>query len=217
MLGDMMHRGRNPQINCTVHFGVITLHIIASALERSAAEAMAANDEKKLRGILGELVFGEGEETLAEVVGEQLTRSNKTVATAESCTGGLVAKLITDVPGASRYFKEGWVTYSNEAKTRELGVDPSIFSRYGAVSEEAARAMAQGARAAAGSDYSISVTGIAGPGGGSEQKPVGLVYIGIADKTGCSVQKFVFPHARDFMRLRSAQTALNLVRLKLQI
>jgi nicotinamide-nucleotide amidase len=217
MLGDMMHRDRNPQINCTVQFGIITLHIIASAMDRAKAEQMAEVDERKLRGILGDLVFGVNDQVLAEVVGGQLADTNKTLAVAESCSGGLVAKLITDVQGASRYFSCGWVTYANEAKVRELGVPAELIERYGAVSEEVAAAMAKGALEKAGTDYALSLTGIAGPDGGSEQKPVGLVYIGIADKTGCSVEKYVFPHTRDFMRLRSAQTALNLLRLKLRI
>jgi nicotinamide-nucleotide amidase len=118
------------------------------------------------------------------------------------------------VPGSSRYFKAGWVTYSNEAKTAELGVPAEMIHQYGAVSEQVATAMAQGALRKAQADYAISVTGIAGPEGGSEQKPVGLVYIGITSTQNCSVQRFIFAHDRELMRLRSAQTALNLLRLK---
>jgi len=137
------------------------------------------------------------------------------LAVAESCTGGLVAKLVTDVPGSSQYFKAGWVTYSNEAKIAELGVPAEMIQQYGAVSEQVAAAMAQGALHKGQADYAISVTGIAGPEGGSEQKPVGLVYIGVAFAQNCSVQRFIFAHDRELMRIRSAQTALNLLRLKM--
>jgi nicotinamide-nucleotide amidase len=170
-----------------------------------------------LHEILGNLIYGEGDQTLAEVVGRELARRNETVSTAESCTGGLVAKLITDIPGSSRYFGCGWVTYANEAKIKELGVSNQVLQLYGAVSEHVAREMAQKALEKSGSNYALSLTGIAGPDGGSKDKPVGLVYIGLATKQDCRVEKFIFPHTRELMRLRSAQTALNLLRLELQI
>jgi nicotinamide-nucleotide amidase len=217
MLGDMMNRSRNPQVNCTVHFGVITLHIIAAATAKKIAQEMAQKDEAQIRSLLGDLVFGAEEDTLSQVLGEELAKRGRTVAVAESCTGGLIAKLITDIPGSSRYFTYGWVTYANEAKIDQLGVDPGPIKEHGAVSEEVAGAMAIGAQRKAGSDYAISVTGIAGPDGGTETKPVGLVYIGIASKADCQVHKFIFPHARELMRFRAAQTALNLLRLKIRI
>jgi nicotinamide-nucleotide amidase len=217
MLGNIMERGRNPQINCTVSFGVITLHIVASAADRAHAQQMVDRDESHLRSILGELVYGVDEQTLAQVVGEKLAGQKKTLALAESCTGGLLAKLITDVPGSSRYFTFGWVTYSNDAKTSELGVPVEMIRDYGAVSEQVAAAMAQGAKRKARADYAISITGIAGPEGGTEQKPVGLVYIAVASAQDCSVNRFVFWHDREFVRLRSALTALNLLRLKMPI
>lgn len=217
MLGDMMDRGRNPQINCTVSFGVITLHIIASAADSSQAQQMVEKDEMHLRDILGEFVYGEGGQTLGEAAGRLLVQQKKTLAIAESCTGGLAAKLITDAQGSSRYFKAGWITYSNEAKTAELGVPAAMILQYGAVSEPVAAAMAKGARHRAGADFALSITGIAGPDGGSEQKPVGLVYIGVASADDCCVNKYVFSHDREFIRLRAAQTALNLLRLKMLI
>jgi nicotinamide-nucleotide amidase len=178
---------------------------------------MVEKDEAHLRNILGDLVYGIEQQTLAEVVGQQLAEQKKTLTVAESCTGGLVAKLITDVPGSSQYFKAGWVTYSNEAKMTELGVPAGMIQQYGAVSEQVAAAMAQGALRKAQADYAISVTGIAGPEGGSEQKPVGLVYIGVASAQNCSVDRFIFSHDRELMRVRSAQTALNLLRLKMRV
>jgi nicotinamide-nucleotide amidase len=217
MLGDMMHRARNPQVNCTVSYGVITLHIIATSSNESEAMQMADQDEFHLKNILGNLVYGTGQQTLAEAAGRLLAENKKTLSLAESCTGGLVAKMITDVPGASRYFKAGWVTYSNEAKISDLAVSPELLQNYGAVSEQVAAAMADGARRKAQTDYAVSITGIAGPEGGTEQKPVGLVYIGVASAQDCSVQRFVFSADREFIRLRSALTALNLLRLKMLI
>jgi len=216
-LGSILDRGRNPLVNITVHYGVISLHIIASAKTQAIAKEMAQKEEDTIRHILGKMVFGTGEQTIAEVVGQLLVSSGKTLALAESCTGGLVAKLVTDIPGSSRYFTYGWVTYANQAKITQIGVNPATIERFGAVSEQTAAEMAVGARVVSGADFAISVTGIAGPQGSSEQKPQGLVYISIAAKDGVSTEKFIFPHTRDFMRLRTAQTALNLLRLKLLI
>lgn len=216
MLGDLMQRGRNPLINCTAGFGIITLHIVATADNRQNAEQMAQKDEKNLREILGDLVYASQEQTLAEVVGEQLTKLNKTVATAESCTGGLVAKMLTDTPGSSNYFTGGWITYSNDAKINELGVPADLIEKYGAVSEQVARSMAQNARRKAGTDYSIAITGIAGPTGGTESKPAGLVYISIDSGYGTATRRWLFSYDRRFVRLRAAHTALNMLRTELK-
>jgi nicotinamide-nucleotide amidase len=178
---------------------------------------MAEKDEKFLRDILGQLVYGVGEQTLAEVVGEKLARQKKTVAVAESCTGGSLAKMITDVPGASRYFTYGWITYSNEAKISELGVPAELIEKRGAVSGQVAEAMARGARRKAGTDFAIGITGIAGPTGGTEQKPVGLVYISVDFDAGCETKRCNFINKRRLARQRAAQTALNMLRLKLNI
>ncbi len=217
LLGDRMQRGRNPLINCTVSSGVVTLYIVASARNEQEAERMAHKDEEALRDVLGELVFGTEDQTLAQVVGEELARQGKTLALAESCTGGLLAKLVTDIPGASRYFNHGWITYSDEAKTGELGVSAKLIEQYGAVSEQVAEAMARGARKKSGADFAIGITGIAGPTGATEQKPVGLVYISVDSGTGCQTRRFVFTHDRQLTRLRAAHTALNMLRLKLNI
>lgn len=217
LLGPVCQRGRNPLINCTVEHGVITLHIIAAEEDKDKARQMAEKDEKSLRNKLGELVYGTGEQTLAEVVGEKLARQKMTIAVAESCTGGTLAKLLTDIPGASRYFTHGWVTYSNTAKTGELGVPADLIQKYGAVSEQVAQAMAQGVRKKAQTDFAIGITGIAGPAGGTEQKPAGLVYISVDSHSGCDTKRCRFSHDRRFIRLRAAQTALNILRLKLNI
>lgn len=214
-LGELMRRGRNPLINCTARHGVITLYIIATAKDKIQAEQMAEKDEELLRNILGELIYGTGEQTLAEVAGQKLAQQKKTIAVAESCTGGTLAKLLTDIPRASRYFSHGWVTYSDSAKNSELCVPADLIKKYGAVSDQVAEAMAQGARKRAGTDFAIGITGIAGPTGGSAQKPVGLVYISVDSDSGCETKRFIMPGDRDFIRLRTAQTALNMLRLKL--
>ena len=216
LLGDMMRRDRNPQVNCTVSSGVITLHVIATAKDRNTAVAMAEKDEKFIRNALGEFVFGADEQTLAQVVGEELAKRRKTIAIAESCTGGLLAKLITDISGASEYFTYGWVTYSNMAKITELGVPAELIEKHGAVSEEVAAAMASQARKKAGSDFAISITGIAGPTGGTNDKPVGLVYIGLCDAQRVQTKRFIFLADRESVRMRAAQTALNMLRLRLR-
>jgi len=154
---------------------------------------------------------------LAQVVGEKLARQGKTIAIAESCTGGAIARLLTDIAGASKYFTHGWITYSNAAKTSELGVTADLIEKYGAVSEQVAQAMACNARKKARTDFAIGITGIAGPDGGTEQKPVGLVYISVDSDNGCDTKRCLFSHGRRSIRLRAAQTALNMLRLRLNI
>jgi len=217
MLGDAMQRGRNPLVNCTVQAGVITVEVVATSTDRDQAEQMAAKEEATIRRLLGRLIYGQGDQTLAEVVGERLAQLHQTVVVAESCTGGLLGKLITDIPGSSRYFPCGWITYGNEAKTRDLGVPPELIGTYGAVSEQVAGAMADGARRNADADFALAVTGIAGPDGGTEQKPVGLVYIAVSSRNGTDISRFIFSHDRSLVRLRAAQTALDLLRLRLGI
>jgi len=182
------------------------------ARRSDAARPQLNRRRGQITEILGDLVYGYDGQDLAEVVGAALKERKKTLAVAESCTGGLLGKLITDVPGSSDYFRCGWVTYSNEAKISELGIAPELIEEHGAVSEEVSRAMARAARRKAGADYAVAITGIAGPGGATEQKPVGLVYISLdcIDKSLC--EKHVFLHSRQIVRLRSALTALNMLR-----
>lgn len=215
MLGDMMQRGRNPLINCTVHEGIITLHIIATAESEQKAREICEKNETILREKLGELVYGSADQSLAEVVSKKLLKQKKTIATAESCTGGLLAKQLTDIPGASNYFNYGWITYSNDAKITQLGVPAELIEQHGAVSEQVAQALAKGARGRATADYAIGITGIAGPAGGTEHKPVGLVYICIDYDGGCETKQCFFNFNRSFIRLRAVQTALNMLRQRL--
>ncbi|MCP4614198.1 MAG: competence/damage-inducible protein A [Planctomycetes bacterium] len=217
LLGDVCLRGRNPLVNCTVEYGIITLHVIATSGDKDSARQMAEKEEKIIRTMLGELIYGTGEQSLAGVVGEKLALQGKTVAVAESCTGGTIAGLLTDIPGASKYFTHGWITYSNAAKTSELDIEADLIEKYGAVSEQVAQAMAFNARKKARTDFAIGITGIAGPDGGTEQKPVGLVYISVDSDNGCDTKRCLFSHGRRAIRLRAAQTALNMLRLKLNI
>ena len=152
---------------------------------------------------------------MEEVVGLKLTVGGYTIAVAESCTGGLVAQRLTEVPGSSKYFIEGVVAYANDAKTRTLGVEPILLLEHGAVSAPVAEAMAEGVRKRAQTDFGLSVTGIAGPGGGTEEKPVGLVYIALADETGTQHRQLKLPGDRQLIRWRASQAALDLLRRRL--
>ena len=214
-LGSLLGRDRNPLINITVHFGRITLTINATADNQNDAQKLLDADVKQICNKLGTLVFSEDDTTLSQTMGRLLTQQNKTLATAESCTAGLLGKLITDSAGSSTYFKQGWITYSNESKTQLLNVPAELIEKHGSVSRQVAEAMAVNARKIAEVDYAIAITGIAGPTGGTADKPVGLVYISLASANEAITEKFVFSHDRSFIRARSAQTALNILRLKL--
>ncbi len=157
----------------------------------------------------GLLIGGEG---LGSMVGELLRRKGLTLSLAESCTGGLVAKLVTDVAGSSEYFLEGAITYADAAKVRVLGVSPALLAEHGAVSSEMAVAMATGMRNNSGSDIALAVTGIAGPGGGSAEKPVGTVFIALATAAGCRAQGYRFSGSRDEVRNITAFTAMDWLR-----
>jgi nicotinamide-nucleotide amidase len=179
----------------------------------SADAGLLARAADFARGKLGEFLYAEGGESLEEVVVRLARAAGKTIATAESCTGGLVAGRITNVPGSSAVFRFGWVTYADEAKSAELGVPADLLARHGAVSGEVARAMAEGALRASGADVAVAVTGIAGPDGGSEAKPVGLVLFGLARLGGETevVSRNLSP-VRGTFRAMAAQVALDLVR-----
>jgi len=182
------------------------------------AGAQAAVDAAAgiVRGAFGDCIVSEDRRIIEEVIVQLLTERGEWLATAESCTGGTIASRITDVSGSSRVFGHGWVTYANEAKQQHLGVPAALFEQHGAVSEEVARAMAEGALRASGADHALSVTGIAGPTGGTPEKPVGTVWIGLASKSGetWAVKRF-YPGARDRFKLLTSQAALDLLRRRL--
>ncbi|CAN5304128.1 competence/damage-inducible protein A [soil metagenome] len=206
---------KNPQTSTLFNKSELEIHLTAQC--RTEAEADSLNEELAAKIIekLGVAVFSTNGETMEEVVGKLLTEQNKTLAVAESCTGGLIGERLTDVAGSSAYFIEGAVTYSNESKIRTLDVSPQLIENHGAVSAEVCEAMAKGMREKAQTDYAISVTGIAGPSGGTEEKPVGLVFVGYADENEVKSIKINLPGDRYLIRWRSSQFALDLLRRKL--
>jgi len=212
-LGELLARDREPLVGTTASGGVVTVRVRAPESMKSEIEKAA----RVVREALGGYVFAEGEQTLPGAVVAEMLRREATLTVAESCTGGMLGQLVTDVPGASAVFTGGWICYSNRFKRDRLGVDASVIGTYGAVSAEVARAMAAGALARSGSDHALSVTGIAGPEGGSREKPVGTVWIGRASAGGEREERlFRFPGGREAVRTRSAMSALGALRLALE-
>jgi nicotinamide-nucleotide amidase len=190
----------------------IEVKVLAQADTADAAFALARRAADDARSRLSEYVYAEGFTSLPEHVAGLLAARGKTLALAESCTGGLAAELLTRVPGASRYFLGGVVTYANSAKTALLGVPPELIAAHGAVSSQVARAMAEGARARLGADLGLAFTGIAGPDGGTEQKPVGLVHWALASADGTEARERVFFGDRLAVRRRAAFSGFDLIR-----
>ena len=193
----------------------VEIHVAARGSSEKRAADISSELVERLRAALGVAVFSDNGETMEEVVGGLLRQLGETLSVAESCTGGLISRRITEVPGSSDYFIEGAVTYSNEAKIRRLNVSPDTLDRFGAVSAQCAQEMAAGIRRSAGTDHAISVTGIAGPGGGSEEKPVGTVFIGYSGPAGLKSIKIVLPGDRYLIRWRASQSALDQLRRQL--
>jgi nicotinamide-nucleotide amidase len=221
-LGALMKRDRNPSVGTTVSQGIVSLRINARFETREAAQRELDATMAECAAALGDLTYGADHDTLASVVGNLLKKSNETVATAESCTGGLLAKYLTDIPGSSSYFKYGWVTYANEAKQSQLDVPASVLAEHGAVSEPVVIAMAQHAREKSGADYALAISGIAGPDGGTPAKPVGTVCIALASNSGLNTQHsepfsrtFHLTGDREMIRDRSAKMALTILRFHL--
>jgi len=194
--------------------GEINLHLRARADDLETAEQRVEELSGKLEDELGDAVYSRGE-SLEEIVGYYLQLRNATLAVAESCTGGMLGRRITSVNGSSRYFLGGAIVYSNEFKTLFANVPPMMMAQYGAVSEEVAKALAEGIRDETRSSFGLAITGIAGPTGGTEEKPVGLVYVALADDAGTEVVKRQFPGDRDRIRLFATQQALDMLRRKL--
>jgi len=205
----------NPMTTILASGGQIEVRFTSQAETIEEARGLSEGLSERVHGALGSAVFSTSDETLESVVGRQLLARGQRISVAESLTGGLIADRLTDVPGASSYFDESVVTYSNGAKTERLGVAAELFERVGAVSEEVALAMARGVRRRAGSDVGLAVTGVAGPGGGSAEKPVGLVYIGLVADGTERVERFQFPGDRARVKRFTSQAALNMVRLAL--
>lgn len=194
--------------------GEINLHLRARADSRDVAEQRVEELAGKLEDELGDNVYSRGE-SLEEIVGYYLQLRNATLAIAESCTGGMLGRRITSVNGSSRYFLGGAIVYSNEFKTLFANVPPMMIAEHGAVSAEVAKALAEGIRDEGRASIGVSITGVAGPTGGTEEKPVGLVFIGLADDQGTEVVKRQFPGDRERIRLFATQQALDMLRRRL--
>jgi nicotinamide-nucleotide amidase len=196
------------ELGYCARMGEVDLRVIGSAAILEQADAV-------VRAKLASSILSISGENLETVIVRQLTAREATLAVAESCTGGFLAHRLTNVPGASGVFLAGYVTYSNEAKIAALGVDPAAISEHGAVSESVARAMAEGARAKSGAVFALATTGIAGPDGGSESKPVGTAYVALAGGGETLVRHLFFPTDRETFKQLATQIALNLLRERL--
>jgi nicotinamide-nucleotide amidase len=203
---DFVHIGYYP-VDCEVHVSLTVLHE-----DQQTADATFAEADATMRQTLGESLFGTDQQTLASVVGDLLQRSKKMLSVAESCTGGLIGKKLTDVAGSSAWFAGGVIAYSNHLKEVLLDVDHDLLKNYGAVSEQVAMAMAARLPARIGANISVSVTGIAGPDGGSEEKPVGTVYIGLFHDNKVQARLHHFSGSRKKIRQMTTCTALDTIR-----
>jgi nicotinamide-nucleotide amidase len=220
-VGLLMRRDRNPSVGTTVSGGVVSLRLNSRFPSVQKATSEMERTEAECRAALGDLIYGHDGDTLPAVVARLLTddphiaQIGPCVATAESCTGGLLAKMLTDVPGSSRYFKQGYITYANTAKTALLNVPAKLIEEHGAVSEPVVIAMATGAREQARVAYALAISGVAGPDGGTPEKPVGTVCIALAHPTGTVVRTYNLPGDREMIRDRAAKMALTMLRYHL--
>ena len=205
----------NPQTTILFNQSEIEIQLTARGRTEADAELLLDKLSGEIEERLGHTIFAFRGEKMEEVVGLRLSVGGYTLAVAESCTGGLIAQRITEVAGSSKYFVEAVVAYSNDAKTRTLGVEPILLLEHGAVSAAVAEAMAEGVRKRAATDFGLSVTGIAGPSGGTEDKPVGLVFIALASEVGTEHRKLTIPGDRHLVRWRASQAALDLLRRRL--
>lgn len=215
-VSDLVLLQGNPTIAFLAPKGEVHIRITAKAETEAAAEKLIEVPEEEIRKRLGNYIYGSDNDTLEKAVVGLLKEKGLTVSTAESCTGGLIAKRLTDIDGASEVFMSGIVSYDNQAKIDLLGVSPETLQAHGAVSEKTALEMVRGVKKACGTDVALAVTGIAGPGGGTPDKPVGLVYIGFADSEISTAERYLFAGDRETIRWQTANTALNKLRVYLQ-
>lgn len=206
----------NPATTILAGSDGIEVHLRARAPSEAEAEALVAELGDKIEATLGDHVFSTRGESLEEVVGMYLVMKQKTVAVAESCTGGLLSERLTRTPGSSKFFLGGAVCYSNELKTKLAGVSEKLLEDNGAVSKPVAQALAEGIRRRAGSSLGLGITGIAGPDGGTPEKPVGLVFIALADERGTQIREFRFPGSRARVRQWASQAALEMIRRRIR-
>lgn len=214
MVADLM-AGANPTVAPYAKNSEVILRVAAKAKTSDEAERMIDGTLKEIEARLGEYIYGYGEVTMAEVTASLLIEKGLTVACAESCTAGRLTAALGDVPGISAVLHESIVTYSNDAKMKYLGVSAETLQKYGAVSEETAKEMAEGIAKCAASDIGVSVTGIAGPDGGTDEKPVGLVYVGICYRGETEVLKLQLHGNRDRVRFGAVMHSLNAIRRKI--
>lgn len=205
----------NPTIAPYAKESDVILRITAKAGSEEECIKLIEPVENEIRDILGEYIYGEDEDSLEKVVAKLMIDKKLSISVAESCTGGMISSTLISYPGISEVFKEGAVTYSNEAKVRRLNVREETLDKFGAVSYEVAKEMAEGVAKNSNSNIGISTTGIAGPTGGTEEKPVGLVYIGITINNKTIVEKHIFKGSRERVRKRATLTAINLLRKEL--
>jgi len=207
---------QNPVTTILANAGDIQVLLRARGPSMEEAEALVRELGRKIEPLLGDRIYSRNGGTLEAVVGQLLRQSCRTLAVAESCTGGLLGERITRVPGSSTYFLGGFLTYSDRMKTELLGVDAELIERHTAVSEPVALAMAEGARLRTEADFGVSITGYAGPDGGTEENPVGTVFIGVASAHGSKVKRLRWPSAdRALIRSYAAQIALDQLRRRL--
>lgn len=212
---DIINSQSNPTIAPYAKENEVTLRITAKSKDDEKANDLIKSIEEKIKDRVGKYIYGYDDTTLEETVAKLLVKNNMTIAVSESCTGGMVSSKLIDYPGISQSFIEGCVTYSNEAKMNRLGVKKETLDKYGAVSSETAIEMAVGIAKNLNTNIGLSTTGVAGPGGGTDEKPVGLVYIGIYINGDVKVKKCNFSGSRDKIRSRATNEALNLLRLEL--
>jgi nicotinamide-nucleotide amidase len=211
-IGDLMRTSHNPTIGLLAYPGEIHIRLTVKTDSEAEGDRLLDDLEAGIRERMGTLLFGRDEERLEEAVGRLLLDTKQTVAVAESCTGGLVCHRLTNLPGSSAYFTRGEVVYSDDAKERLLGVPRELIAEHGAVSQPVALAMAAGMRQAAGTDLALGITGIAGPGGGTATKPVGLTFIAIASHDGVTCRECRFLWDRETNKLLASQKALDILR-----
>lgn len=212
ILHDMMEQSKNPTIAPYAKTSECFARVTAKADTPAECEKLLEPVVEKICGLLGDDVYGVDVDSLEQVVGDGLRQRGMTLAVAESCTGGLLSKRITDVPGCSDYYLGGVCSYANEVKMNLLGVKKETLDTLGAVSSEVAEQMAEGVAKALGADVGVGITGVAGPGGGTEEKPVGLVYISVWHKGQHFTRKMKAANGRDRIRMQAASTALDLIR-----
>jgi competence/damage-inducible protein CinA-like protein len=206
---------KNPETTVLARPGQVEVRLTARGKNLEEAERLLKELADQIDQELDDFIFARSEQSMEEVVGMYLVMKNATISTAESCTGGLVAERLTDVPGSSRYFMSGVICYSNEAKMELAGIPPLLLEMQGAVSAEVARGLAEGVRARANTTLGVGVTGVAGPTGGSSEKPVGTVHIAVATSTKTEHRQFLFPGDRERIRWQASQAALDMVRREL--